>query len=254
MILRVVLFFLSGAVMMMAAPSVPIETAVEKQVAAEAAPTVEERQQLLNDALAIYLSYVGDSPSARLLNNIGEIYVSFGRYGMAIWYYHQALAFAPRDPIIRNNLQAAATQANVAFMQQEEWWSDLWGLRWFSPLERTLLAIGAIGLTFVLFSLNVWLPGYGFRGCWRVFAIGTSVVVLALLTYGLFVPGKAVVLQAMPLYASSDGNVQKLSGITVRPGEVVQVFNVDASRQMVYVKTASQSMGYVPATNLGFVP
>ncbi len=230
-----------------------IEMGQEAYAAAEQAKTTEERQRLLNDALAIYLAHAKDHPSGMLLTNIGNIYFSLGDFGMAICYYRRAAMLMPRNPLIQKNLQAAISRADVAHLQQERPFADAVGLRWCSPLERTAFAIGAIAVTLVVFSLNLWLPGFGFSWLWRIAASITALLLSALVWYALFIPPQAVIIKATPLRASSETAFTEPSLTTMRPGEVVEVLGGDAQLQWVRVKTAAQTTGYLPGHDLCFL-
>ena len=228
-----------------------IESAVEKQIAATSATTPEERQRLLNEALAVYLSYAKENPSGYLLSNIGDVYSSLGNVGLAIGYYRRAAMQLPRNVTIQSNLQAAVAQANVTFIQQERPLAEFVGLRWCSPLERASIAIGAIAFSFLLFSFNLWLPFVGFRIPWRVSATLTTLLLLFLLSYSLFVPQQAVVIKASPLEPTSAKTPQEAI-TTVRPGEVVDIVDVEANRGMVHVRTSSHIYGYLPIQTVFF--
>ena len=106
-----------------------VESATDAYLAALHTTVPEERQQLLNQALSIYLSSSPDHPSGKLLNNIGNIYFTLGNYGMAICYYRRAAAQMPRDGAIQKNLKAAVSRAGVASLQQDRPLYDAIGLR-----------------------------------------------------------------------------------------------------------------------------
>lgn len=233
------------------APLPSIETAQEHYMAGVRATTPEGRAQHFNDALAIYLPYLKRDPSGMVLNNVGNIYFSLGDFGTAVCYYRRAATLMPRDDRVRNNLRLALSRAEI--VQQERPLADVLGLRWCSPLERTGLIIGAIAVTLVFFSLNLWLPGFGFFWLWRVSAALTGAVLAALMWYVLFIPPQAVVVRAAPLRASSETAFTEPSVTTVRPGEVVDVLGTAEQREWVRVRTASQVTGYLPGQNLCFI-
>jgi tetratricopeptide (TPR) repeat protein len=254
-ILHSLLFFLSFSSFALAeASAIPrIEAATEKYLAGERAASTEERQELFNEALSIYLVYAKGHPSGMLLNNIGNIYFYLGDFGMAISYYRRAAMLMPRDSIIQKNLCIALSRADVTSLQQERPLSDALGLRWCSPLERSSFAIGSIAITLVFFSLNLWLPSFGFLWLWRTSAILTLAFLTALVWYALIVSPQAVVVKAAPLRASSEASFTQPAVTTVRPGEVVEVIGTDESHQWVRVKTASQATGFLPGQDLCFI-
>ena len=235
-------------------PEVPhVEVAAEKYLAAEKAASPEERERLLNEALAIYLVYAKSHPSGMLLNNIGNVYFYLGDYGMAICYYQRAELLMPRDPRIQKNLHIAISQADVVNFQQERPIADALGFRWCSPLERALCAIGAIAVTLIFFSLNLWLPSFGFVWLWRMSAVLTLAFLSALVWYALVVPVQAVVLKAAPLRASSETVFTEPTLTTVRPGEVVDVVGTDESHHWVRVRTQAQTTGFLPGQDVCFI-
>jgi hypothetical protein len=223
-----------------------IESATEKYLAAE-------RDHLFNDALVVYLSYARNNPSGMLLNNIGNIYFYLGDFGMAISYYRRAIVLMPREAIIQKNLTTALSRADTASLQQERPLADALGLRWCSPLERTAFAIGAIAITLVFFSLNLWLPSGGFCWLWRVFALLTGSLLGALIWHALLIPQQAVVVKAAPLRASSEMVSAESLETTALPGEVVEVLEADAGHHWIRVKMASQATGYLPGEDLCFI-
>ncbi len=230
-----------------------VELGNEKYLAAERATTPEERQQLFNEALAIYLSYSKENPSGMLLNNIGSVYFYLGDFGTAIGYFRRAEVQMPRDAVILKNLHVALLRADVINLQQERPLVDALGGRWCSPLERSGLSLGAIAITLVFFSLNLWLPSFGFLWLWRIIAMLTIALLMSQAWYGLVVSPQAVVVSAAPLRASSENVFSEPSVTTVRPGEVVEVQGTDESRHWVRVKTASHTTGYLPGQDLCFI-
>ena len=230
-----------------------LEMASEKYIAAERSTTPEEREQLFNESLTIYLSYAKEHPSGMLLNNIGNIYFYLGDFGLAISYYRRAAVLMPRDSVIQKNLHLVLDRAGVASLQQERPLSDALGFRWCSPLERVALGMGAIAMTLVFFSLNLWLRSFGFSWLWRISAIVTVAFLGACAWYDLVVPQQAVVVKAAPLRASSDAPFTEPAVTTVRPGETVEVLGTDASRHWIRVRTASKATGYLPGQDLCFV-
>jgi tetratricopeptide (TPR) repeat protein len=231
----------------------PIEVAVQEQNAASSASTQQEKQRLLNSALTVYLGYAQDRPSGMLLSNIGSVYFSLGEFGAAIAYYQQAHSLLPRDRSIQQNLRIAATQASVEHLQQEHPMTELFGLRWCSPDERSALAIGAIVFCFIFYSLNLWLPFVGFRLIWRIAAICTALLLSSLAWYTLFVPQRAVVLHATPLRPSPEASAAEPGLPTIRAGEVVEVLESNPSFDATRVQTASEAVGYIPRNNIYFV-
>lgn len=229
-----------------------VELGNEKYLAGERATSPEERQQLFNEALAIYLASAENHPSGMLLNNIGSIYFYLGDFGTAIGYYRRAAVLMPREALIQKNLRVALSCADVTQLQQERPLVDALGIRWCSPLERGSVALGAIAITLVFFSLNLWLPSFGFSWLWRAAACLTAALLVSLTWYALFVPPQAVVVKAAPLRASSEMAFTETAVTTVRPGEVVEVLGTDASHHWVRVKTASQTTGYLPGQDLCF--
>jgi hypothetical protein len=138
-------------------------------------------------------------------------------------------------------------------LQQERPLVDALGVRWCSPLERSCLSLGAVVLTLVFFSLNLWLPSFGFLWLWRTAAILTIAFLVSQAWYELIVSPQAVVVKAAPLRASSEIVFTEPAVTTVRPGEVVEVQGTDESRHWVRVKTASHTTGYLPGQDLCFI-
>ena len=230
----------------------PIEVAVQEQNAASSAFTPQEKQYLLNAALATYLEHAADSPSGMLLSNIGSVYFSLGELGTAIAYYHQAHALLPRNALIQQNLHTAIEQAGVAHLQQPKPITNLLGLQWCSPAERSALVVGAIAVTLVFFSLNLWFPSVSFLIAWRTAAICTALLLSSLIWYTLFVPQQAVVLHAAPLRPSPEAASTELGLPTVRAGEVVQVLAPGPHNDVLQVQTALETVGYIPRNDLCF--
>jgi hypothetical protein len=229
-----------------------IEVAVQEQNAASSALSQKERQHLLNSALATYLEYAKDSPSGMLLNNIGSVYFSLGEFGTAIAYYRQALALLPRDVSIQQNLQIAATQAGVEHLQQDRAMTDLFGLRWCSPAERSIFIMGAIAFSFVFLSLHLWFPFVGFLWIGRIAATGTALLLSSLIWYTLFVPQQAIIVHATPLRTSLEAAPGEPSLPAIRAGEVVEVLESDALSDTTRVQTASEAIGYIPRGDICF--
>jgi tetratricopeptide (TPR) repeat protein len=227
--------------------------ATEKYLAGEQSTSPEEREKLFNEALAIYLASSKDHPSGMLLNNIGGVYFYLGEYGTAISYFRRAALLMPRNTVIQKNLRTAVVRADVALLQQERPLADALGFRWCSPLERAAFALGAIAITFIFFTLDLWLPSFGFLWLWRVAATLTLALLFAYVWYALFIPQQAVVIQAVPLRASSETVFTEAALTTVRPGEVVEVLGTDASHHWVRVRTALATTGYLPGQDLCFV-
>jgi hypothetical protein len=254
-VLRMIFLYLPILFLPVAARCEPpcVESGTEAYLAAQRTTVPEERQQLLNQALSIYLSSIPDHPSGKLLNNIGNIYFTQGNYGMAVCYYRRAAVQMPRDGAIQKNLKAAAARAGVSSLQQDRPLYDAIGLRWCSPLERDSLLLGGIVVSLVFFSLNLWLPAFGFQCLCRVCAFFTCSAVIALIWYALIVPPLAVIVKAAPVRPSSNETISEPAVTTVRPGEVVAVLGTEANHHLVKVKTASEATGYVLSQDLCFI-
>ena len=231
----------------------PIEVAVQEQHAAISAPTPQEKQRFLNSALAIYLEYAQDNPSGMLLSNIGSVYFSLGEFGTAIAYYRQAQSLLPRSTAIQQNLQLAVTQALVEPFQQRRPMTDLIGLQWCSPAERSAIAAGAIAFSVVVFSLDLWFPLVGFLFVWRTAALCTTLLLSSLAWHTLFVPQQATVMRATILRPSPEASSAEPGLPTIRAGEVVEVLESDLLSCTTRVQTASESIGYLSRGDICFV-
>lgn len=232
------------------APS--INHAMEKYAASSRVQEPAERQKLLNEALNLYLPYAERSPSALLLNNIGSVYFSLGEFGRAIALYRQAEALQPRDARIQANLAQAIEQAGVAHVQITRPIDHVLGvLRYLSRTERYAFALGGILLTFALFSLDLWLPGNGFRWPFRLASCATACLLLLLLAHYLLVPQRAVVLAATPVLSSCVFDQEPLA--VARPGEMVEVFLTSPEPTWVKVRTCSYVVGYAQSRDLFFI-
>ena len=231
----------------------PIDVAVQEQNAASSALTAQEKQHLLNSALETYLEYAQDHPSGTLLSNIGSVYFSLGEFGTAIAYYQQAHTLLPRNDLIQQNLQTAITQAGVDHLQQKRPVTDLLGLRWCSPSERSALAMCVIAFSFIFFSLNLWLPSVGFRPIWRFCATCTALLFASLLWYMLFVPQQAIILHAAPLRPSLETSPTEPGLPSIRAGEVVEVLESSSFLDTTRVQTASEVIGYIPRNDILFL-
>ena len=227
----------------------PIEKGLEKYQAAEKSQVPEERSKLFNEALSIYLPYTKENPSGELLGNVGNCYFYLGDIGLAIGYYRNGLVQSPRNQMIKNNLSLAIDKGHLFGSQITTPIADGFALRWLSPYERTLLAIGLIAVSFVLFSLDVWLPGFGFRPVWTVFAAATCLLLLMLGAYGLFMPVEAVIVKETQL-RTAVAQEPTTSAVVLHPGEMVEILSYDPTQEWLRVRTVTGLPGYLPSTSL----
>lgn len=247
-------FNLLGLLALMLTASLPavssLEEAMSNYTKAEQSEKADERKELFNKALATFLSI--DNPSGQLLCNIGNIYFYLGDDGTSIAYYRMAERLIPNDPSLEKNLHIALETAEVSRLQIERPLEDFLGFRWISVFERRLLALGAIGITLVLFSFNVWFPRLGFCWPWRLFGGATALFLLLLWLYAFFVPARAVVIHASSLRVSS-GFSSKETVTTVRPGEMVEVLASASDKDWVRVRTSFGVTGYLPGKIVCFI-
>jgi hypothetical protein len=231
----------------------PLDEAMEKYQAAERSHSPAERSALFNEALTIYLPYTKKNPSAALLDNVGDIYFYLGDTGLAIAYYRHALGLSPRNEIVKKNLAFAVESAHVYGSQITSPIADLLAFRWCSAYERTSIVIGAITFCFILFSLNVWFPSFGFRGLFIMMASLTSLLLLSLSLYSIFMPVRAVVIRQTELRtAISKGEGEP--SVVLHPGEMVQILSYDSTQGWLRVQTVTGLPGYLSSTSLYCLP
>jgi hypothetical protein len=221
----------------------PLQSAMKAYDEAQKNP--QDREKLLNEALKTYLTYETKNASPELLANVGDIYFYLGDFGMAIAYYRRAEYLLPRDPTIQKNLSLALHSANVTGLQIERPLADAAGLLFLSPYEKQLFLLGALSLTFILFSLNLWLPSFGFKRIFQLVSVLTSLLFIAVFWYSVFLPPRAVVVKACPLKMTSQVSSQNDVVTSVRPGEMVEIVTIDPSHVWVQVRTVTQSVGYI---------
>lgn len=223
-----------------------LDVAMEKYQAAEKSHSSEERSRLFNEALAMYLPYTKVRPSGELLTNVGNIYFYLGDLGLAIAYYRDALVESPRNGVIQKNLSVAIEKAHVYGAQMTNPVADGVALRWLSPYERIMLVIGVISISFVLFSLNVWLPSFGFRGVYIASTFLTVLLLVVLGLYALFMPVHAVIVRETELRTAISQEPAS-SSVVLHPGEMVEILSYDSTQEWLRVRTVTGLPGYLPA-------
>jgi len=186
-----------------------------------------------------------------LLYNIGNVYFALGDFGKAIAYYRRAEQYLPRDGRVIANLTVALEKANVEGKQIHTQFMDFVGMRWLSQFERMLLIVGVSVLSLLLFSLNLWLPGYGFRGLWWVSMLATLCVMVILCVYAVVAPMRAVVLRQTPLQKESSQDTRE--ALILMPGEMVEIAMFDSNKQYAYVKNSMNIQGFVKVSDLTFL-
>jgi tetratricopeptide (TPR) repeat protein len=230
-----------------------LDEAMEKYQAAERSKLPTERSALFNEALTIYLPYTKKSPSAELLDNIGNIYFYLGDNGLAIAYYRHALALSPRNEIVKKNLSFVIENAHVYGSQITSPVIDLLAFRWCSAYERTSIVIGALTFCFILFSMNVWFPSFGFRGLFIMMTFLTTILLISLSLYAIFMPIKAVVIRQTEL-RTSILKEEGASSVVLHPGEMVQILSYDPTQEWLRVQTVTGLPGYLSSNSLYCVP
>jgi tetratricopeptide (TPR) repeat protein len=230
----------------------PVEVGVQKYQEALQTTDIEKKTALLNEALMIYLAHAAKDPSGKLLSNIGDVYYSFGQYGYAIGYYRKALLLRPGDRLIQHNLQNTIRTAQVGNEQINEPFLEFIGFLGWTPNERGMLALGLILVTLVIFSLNVWLPSFGFAIPWRLGLICTFLYVGPLLLISVFKSATAVALRAAPLRGLNAPH-SNITGISVDPGQMLYVENCDDITGYVQVRTVSGVRGDLPKEDIMFI-
>ena len=135
-----------------------LEDAMDAYSRAEQSTVRTEKEELYNKALTIFLGHAKVEPSGKLLYNIGTTYMQLGDYGSAIAFFRRAEVLMPRDTALELNLERAISLADVRGYQIEYPVTGAIFFRWCSPFERELLFLGGVALSFILFSLNLWLP------------------------------------------------------------------------------------------------
>jgi tetratricopeptide (TPR) repeat protein len=221
-----------------------LEQAMDQYTQAEAATDKLKQQTLFNEAMKTFLEEAKTHPSGKLFYNIGNIYAYLGDYGSAIAFYRKAEKDIPRDPALKMNLNKVLELAGVAGYQIQYPVLDTLALRQFSPMERELLLLGLATFSLVLFSLNVWFSSGAFKWLSGVAIAVTLLLIIVLVSYHLFLPPRAVVVKATPLYITQLSSTA--ARFTLRPGEMVEVIDKGAQKGLIHIKTATSVTGYVP--------
>jgi hypothetical protein len=111
--------------------------------------------------------------------------------------------------------------------------------------------LGIVLITLVVFSLDVWLPSFGFAIPWRIGLVCALLYGGPLLLYSAFRAATAVVLRASPLNSLPPHG--SASGISVDPGQMLYVDSSDDLSGYVQVRTVSGVRGDLPREDLMFI-
>jgi len=228
-----------------------VQIGVEKYAAALRVQEPSKKSALLNEALEIFLSNEGDKPSGQLLYDIGNTYFHLGDIGLAIAYYRRSQVLLPRSPRVSRNLIVALQEAEVEGNQIYRPVADFLGVRWCSPFERGLVALGLILMTIIFFSFHLWLPGYGFRWIWRGTALLALLFITAITFYDLFMFPRAVVIKESSLKGSMESRGEPISLLS--SGEMVHVISYSSDNQWVGIRTSVDVQGFLPASRVVIV-
>ena len=221
-----------------------LDDAMDAYSRAEQSTVRSEKEELYNKALKIFLANAKKDPSGELLYNIGTTYMQLGDYGMAIAFFRRAELLIPLDRALKLNLEHAISLANVRGHQIDYKLMNMIFLRWCSPFERGLLLLGGLSLSFIFFSLNLWLPSSGLRWVSR-FTIGCTLLAFFLVvSYSFFIPSRGVVVKATALRVMSSGSDE--SKFIIHSGEMVEILYISPDEGPVRIKTATGVSGFLP--------
>ena len=131
----------------------------------EVAKTIDARQKAFNQALDLYLALEHDyHPSfgnGRLYYNIGNTYYQLGQYPWAILYYERALALAPRDERVRQNLVLAQEKLSLPHAEPINAFATLFAWHSNLSLPERLQLFFVCGMISLLFCSRLYLEAKG---------------------------------------------------------------------------------------------
>jgi len=136
--------------------------------------------------------------------DLGTLYLSQGRLGLAVWNLEKAMALSPRDRAIRTNLKAAHQRVHGVPSATPIWDAVLDLARWVTPTEA---AWGWMGFTTLLSVLAL---GWGVRQVSsRTLRVGVLVwsiltIPIAIRVWDVLTPRGVVVGSALKLRISPD--------------------------------------------------
>ncbi len=210
----------------------------------------KKRQDLFNNALSEYVQIAEKEPIGSIFANIGTLHMYLGEAGLSIFYLNKAKDLQPRNLEIQEKLRAVRGALGLEGRYfTDTYMETISGQTLFSPSEKNGVLIALFLITFVLFSLWVWLSLSGIKTAWCVFLV-VSMSIFSLfygVPYFLQNP-KAIVLNSFFLKASYSGGsgMEAASQDTlVIPGEELEVLAIDSNEQWLRVKTARGNIGYI---------
>lgn len=230
--------------------------AISSLACAEPAADFEAANKLFEqgkvaDAAAAYEKLLTNGPTAALHFNLGNARFKNGQPGRAVFHYHQALRFAPRDPDIRGNLQF--TRRSLGVTREDPLFRHLLRTQ-YTVNEWSWMAGVGLGAWFLMLALGEAVPTKRANFAWLTKTFGvTAIASVSLLIAALIErhsSREAVVVVESPVRPGP--LAESKVAFSLRDGTEISV--LDAKDEWLQVRDASQRTGWVKRDGVWLLP
>lgn len=213
----------------------------------EKATTYEERKSAFNQALFLFHTLEQQNPnSSNLDEDLARTYFQLREYAWAILYDERALKKNSLNASLSSRLEEAQKKLGIVNSSAQKSWIT----SWTTYSHRFQWLFWMILLTFIIFSLSIWIPHTWIRKLAIAFACLLFLCLGHFLLAYYFTPLEGILVQSTGLYREPDWNQPQLTDQPLLAGSKVQILQMTQNGDWLKIENSSGVIGYVPTTRL----